>query len=187
VDDREQKEFEQAALAHLESLYGYAMSLVRNPTEAEDLVQETYLRGVQAARHARPTGDLKPWLFTILRNLWINQWRRRTRGPEFVPVEAGELSSAEQAEWIADESHRPDALLEQRLLREQIRAAIEGLPEAFREVIVLRYIEGFSYSQIAQILGCPAGTVMSRISRARAELRHYLSRVTGRHAREVGK
>jgi RNA polymerase sigma-70 factor (ECF subfamily) len=187
MNDREQQEFEQAALEHLEALYGYAMSLVRNPTDAEDLVQETYLRGTRAARQARPTGDLKPWLFTILRNIWINQWRRQLHGPEFLQIESAVEQPEGSAEWIADETHRPDALLERQLLREQIRAAIESLPEGFREVIVLRYVEGFSYSQIAQIVGCPAGTVMSRLSRARAELRRSLGRATGEQAKGVGK
>jgi RNA polymerase sigma-70 factor (ECF subfamily) len=185
VDDRNQKEFEQAALEHLEALYGYAMSLARNPADAEDLVQETYLRCARAARQTNPTGDLKPWLFTILRNLWINQWRRQIQGPEFLQMESTTELPEGPAEWMSDETLRPDALLERQILREEIRAAIESLPEAFREAIVLRCIEGFSYNQIAQILDCPAGTVMSRISRARAELRRRLSSLTGEQAKEA--
>lgn len=185
MDDREWKEFEQAALEHLKALYGYAMSLAQNPTEAEDLVQETYLRGTRAAQQATPTGDLKPWLFTILRNIWINQQRRQTQGPEFLPIESDEEFTEESKEWLMDHTHRPDALLERQFLREEIRAAIESLPEMFREVIVLRYLEDLSYSQIAQILGCPAGTVMSRLSRARAQLRWQLSRTTGWPAKGV--
>ena len=186
MDDHELREFEQAALEHLDALYGFAISLARNPTDAEDLVQETYLRGIRAARQAKPTGDLKAWLFTILRNIWINERRRRAQGPEFLPMESVVPSAEGSAEWMADETRRPDALLERRLVREEIRAAIESLPEGFREVVVLRCIEGFSYSQIAQILECPAGTVMSRISRARAELRRYLSGSFGQRAKEVG-
>ena len=175
MDERQWKAFEQAALEHLEALYGYARSLVRNPTEAEDLVQETYLRSVKAARENLPAGNLKAWLFTILRHLWINRWRQQVHGPDFVPLECMDLAADE----LSDEWQRPDVLLERHLLRDQIRTAIENLDDGFREVIVLRYIEGFSYSQIAQILGCPAGTVMSRLSRARAELRRQLQ-----HARE---
>jgi RNA polymerase sigma-70 factor (ECF subfamily) len=174
VDQREWKAFEEAALEHLEALYGYARSLVRNPTEAEDLVQETYLRGMKAARESTPAGNLKAWLFTILRHLWINDWRRRCQGPDFVPLESARPAADEPMDWITDERHRPDVILEQQVLRDQIRTAIENLADGFREVIVLRYIEGFSYNQIAQILGCPAGTVMSRLSRARAELRRQL-------------
>lgn len=187
MDDRQQGTFEQAALEHLDALYGFAMSLARNPAEAEDLVQETYLRGIRAARLAAPTGDVKAWLFTILRNIWINERRRRAHGPEFLPMESVVQASEGPAEWMADETGRPDALLDRQLLREEIRAAIESLPEGFREVIVLRCIEGFSYSQIAQILDCPAGTVMSRLSRARAELRCCLSGSLGQRAKEVGK
>jgi len=170
VDERQWKAFEQAALEHLEALYGYARSLVRNPTEAEDLVQETYLRSVKAARENLPAGNLKAWLFTLLRHLWINRWRQQVHGPDFVPLECMDPAADE----LSDEWQRPDVLLERHLLRDQIRTAIENLDDGFREVIVLRYIEGFSYSQIAQILGCPAGTVMSSLSRARAELRRQL-------------
>lgn len=174
MDEREWRAFEQAALEHLEALYGYARSLARNPTEAEDLVQETYLRGMKAARENLPAGNLKAWLFTILRHLWINRWRQQVNGPDFVPLESMDPAADELSPWMSDERQRPDVLLEQHLLRDHIRAAIEALDDSFREVIVLRYIEGFSYSQIAQILGCPAGTVMSRLSRARAALRRQL-------------
>jgi RNA polymerase sigma-70 factor (ECF subfamily) len=187
MDDGERKEFERAALEHLDALYGFALSLARNSTDAEDLVQEAYLRGIRAARQTRPTGDLKAWLFTILRNIWINERRRQARGPEFLAVDSVLQSSEEKTEWMSDEADRPDVRLERRLLREQIRAAIERLPESFREVIMLRCIEGFSYNQIAQILDCPAGTVMSRLNRARSELRRYLSNFIDEHAKEVGK
>lgn len=187
MDDSGRKEFERAALEHVDALYGFAMSLARNSTDAEDLVQETYLRAIRAASQTKPTGDLKAWLFTILRHLWINQRRRQMQGPEFVAVEDVSSPSGEEAEWMNAEADRPDVGLERRLLREEIRAAIERLPERFREVIVLRCIEGFSYNQIAQILECPAGTVMSRLSRARAELRRSLSQVIGERAQEVGK
>jgi RNA polymerase sigma-70 factor (ECF subfamily) len=186
VGDRDQKAFEQAALEYLEALYGFALSLARHATEAEDLVQETYLRGLRAARLSQPTGDLKAWLFTILRNIWINQRRRHAHGPEFLQMECDVPPATAPLDWLADDAHRPDALLERRLMRDELRAAIESLAEGFREVIVLRYIEGFSYSQIAQILDCPAGTVMSRISRARAELRRRLSGLMSERTREVG-
>jgi|DewCreStandDraft_1066081.scaffolds.fasta_scaffold01493_3 RNA polymerase sigma-70 factor (ECF subfamily) len=170
-----EREFERQALAYLDGLYNFAMALTRDRTEAEDLVQETYFRAFRGAAQRLPTGDVKAWLFTIMRHIWINDRRRRARQPDAEGLEAGEEESGSSGTVMADDRHRPDLLHEQNALGEAIRRAIESLPEVYREVIVLRFLEGFSYSQIAAILGCPAGTVMSRISRARAELRKRLS------------
>jgi RNA polymerase sigma-70 factor, ECF subfamily len=148
--------------------------LTRNPVDAEDLVQETCLRAIKGVAQNGIKSDAKVWLFTILRNLWINQWRRRTKGPEFILLGKTRGDSAPLQEWLSDETHRPDDQFERNLVSGKIRTAISGLPEVFREVVVLRYFEGFSYRQIAAILGCPAGTVMSRLNRARAELRVVL-------------
>jgi RNA polymerase sigma-70 factor (ECF subfamily) len=168
-----EREFERQALAYLEGLYSFAMALTRDRTEAEDLVQETYLRAFRGAAQKLPTGDIKAWLFTIMRNIWINDRRRKRRRPETEEWDAGE----DETGWhtLADDRQRPDLVHEQTVLGREIRQAIESLPEVYREVIVLRFLEGFSYSQIATIIGCPAGTVMSRISRARAELRKRLN------------
>jgi RNA polymerase sigma-70 factor (ECF subfamily) len=166
-------------LEHLDALYGYAMSLTRSPVEAEDLVQETCVRALRGAQRSAPTGNLKAWLFTILRNIWINQRRRQTQGPDFLPLTTETPDGGAPEAWITDNRQCPDILLERELLQESIRKAIEDLPTVFREVIMLRCLEGFSYTQIAEILGCPSGTVMSRISRARAELRRQLSRQIG--------
>lgn len=171
--------FAPAILEHLDPLYGYAMSLTRSPVEAEDLVQETCVRALRGAQRSAPTGNLKAWLFTILRNIWINQRRRQTQGPDFLPLTTETPDGGAPEAWITDNRQCPDILLERELLQESIRKAIEDLPTVFREVIMLRCLEGFSYTQIAEILGCPSGTVMSRISRARAELRRQLSRQIG--------
>ncbi|RMG53896.1 MAG: sigma-70 family RNA polymerase sigma factor [Acidobacteria bacterium] len=168
------RNIDQEVLEHLDALYGYAMSLVRNPTEAEDLVQEACLRALKSARRYPPTGDLKAWLFTILRNLWINHQKRRHRGPEFISLSAQSDEQDPLLDGMTDHRLRPDRLLDRSVLQANIRAAIESLPAIFREIILLRYVEGFSYNQIAGILGCPAGTVMSRLNRARAALRQRL-------------
>lgn len=173
VDGSVLTEFERSALEHLQPLYGYAMALTHNATDAEDLVQETYLRAIRSAQRAVPTGDMKSWLFTILRNLWLNRRRRHVHGPDFLSLE-GEVAEANEPDWFVDERHRPDVDFDRAMLRHELRAALDDLPDIFREVIVLRCIEEFSYSQIAQILNCPAGTVMSRLSRARAALRRRL-------------
>ncbi|MCS6885735.1 MAG: sigma-70 family RNA polymerase sigma factor [Acidobacteriota bacterium] len=160
-----EKDFAKLALEYLDSLYGYAWILTRNQTEAEDLVQETYLRAVRAFGGLVHDSNLKAWLFAIMRNIWINQRRRTSSGPQFVKLEQGQFEAND-----CD----PYRLLVQKIEREHLLAAIERLSEHHREVVLLRDIEGFSYQQIANLLGCPIGTVMSRLGRAREQLRAML-------------
>jgi RNA polymerase sigma-70 factor, ECF subfamily len=167
---------EPAILENLSALYGFAMSLTRNPTDAEDLVQEACLRAIKGLTQNGVRSDPKVWLFTILRNVWINQWRRRTKGPEFILLGKTRGDGGSLEEWLSDERERPEDHFDRNVVSGNIRLAISDLPEVFREVVVLRYFEGFSYRQIASILGCPAGTVMSRLNRARAELRILLNK-----------
>ena len=168
--EKESGDCKHAILENLAALYGFAMSLTRNPMDAEDLVQEACLRAVKGINQRGVESDPKLWLFTILRNVWINEWRRRNRGPEFISLGKNGDEGGPLQQWLSDDRERPDDRFERNVLAEKTRAAIAELPEVFREVIVLRYFEGLSYRQIASILGCPAGTVMSRLSRARAEL-----------------
>jgi RNA polymerase sigma-70 factor (ECF subfamily) len=164
---------EHAILENLGALYGFAMSLTRNPVDAEDLVQEACLRAIKGMTQNGLKSDPKVWLFTILRNVWINQWRRRARGPEFTLLEKNRGDDA-PLQALAEEKDHPEDQFDRAVATGKIRLAISGLPEVFREVVVLRYFEGLSYRQIASILGCPAGTVMSRLNRAKAELRAML-------------
>jgi RNA polymerase sigma-70 factor, ECF subfamily len=165
---------ERAILENLSALYGFAMTLSHNRTDAEDLVQEACLRAIKGMTHTAIKSDPKVWLFTILRNVWINEWRRRANGPEFILLGKSRVDGGPLQPWLSDERERPEDHFERNVISGKIRLAISGLPEMFREVVVLRYFEGFSYRQIASILGCPAGTVMSRLNRARAELRSML-------------
>jgi RNA polymerase sigma-70 factor (ECF subfamily) len=164
--------FSQLALEHLNSLYGYALTLTRDQTAAEDLVQETYLRAVRAFGGLLPNSNLKSWLFVIMRNAWLNQMRQMRRGPRFVELDAEEVEPGYQNVRPNEDPH---VVYLRKLEREQIRLAIDDLPEPHREIIVLRDIEGFSIQEIATMLSCPAGTVMSRLGRARAKLRRSLS------------
>lgn len=164
--------FSTAALEHIDALFGFAMTLTRDRIEAEDLVQETYLRAVRAFGRLMPDSNLKGWLFAIMRNAWLNQVRHDRGGPRFVELDAEE---DDRARWLDEVGNDPHVVYLRKLEREQIRAAIESLPRPHREIVVLRDIEGFSYQQIASILGCPAGTVMSRLGRAREKLRRLLS------------
>lgn len=164
-------EFSEAALEHLDSLYGYALVLTRDRSAAEDLVQETYLRAVRAFGRLLPDSNLKSWLFAIMRNAWLNQTRHARSGPTFVALDA---EDDDRRRWLVEAADSPEATLSRKETRESVRRAIACLPDPFREVLVLRDIEGFSYHQISVLLGCPAGTVMSRLGRARVRLRGLL-------------
>jgi RNA polymerase sigma-70 factor, ECF subfamily len=158
-------------IEHLDGLYSYALVLTRNHAEAEDLVQETYVRAMQAMGRLRPDSNIKGWLFTILRNVWFNQLRKLRNGPQIVGIEVGDGGASSLVEPSKD-SHD---LYVSKLEAAQVRAAIQELPVEFREIILLREYEDLSYQEIASVLGCPVGTVMSRLGRARAKLRALLS------------
>jgi RNA polymerase sigma-70 factor (ECF subfamily) len=146
------------------------MVLSRNSAEAEDLVQETCLRALRAIG-SRADGSVKGWLFTILRNIWLNQLRKRRTTPGLIELDADENGAYEPADRAQD----PYSGYVNRIEREQVRAAIQQLPLDFREIILLREYEELSYQEIAALLDCPPGTVMSRLARARAKLRELLS------------
>jgi RNA polymerase sigma-70 factor, ECF subfamily len=165
-------EFSRAALEHIDALYGFAMILTRDGSQAEDLVQETYLRAVRAFGRLMPDSNLKSWLFAIMRNIWLNQLRHTRSGPRFVELDSEE---EDQAEWLDNVAADPYLAYVRKLERQEVREAIDQLPRLYREIIVLREMEGFSYQQIASILSCPAGTVMSRLGRAREKLRRLLA------------
>jgi RNA polymerase sigma-70 factor (ECF subfamily) len=154
-----------------DGLYGYAMVLSRDRTEAEDLVQETCVRAVKAVESLQPGSNAKSWLFTILRNIWLNQVRQRRAAPRIVELDVDENTLGMAVEASKD----PYALYVSKVERDQVREAIQRLPGEFREIIVLREYEELSYQEIATLLGCPAGTVMSRLGRARSKLRSLLS------------
>jgi RNA polymerase sigma-70 factor (ECF subfamily) len=164
--------FGVAALEHLDALYGYALALTRDQTQAEDLVQETYLRAVRGLGQLSPNSNLKGWLFVILRNAWLNQLRHQRSGPIFVELESEE---AHLTTWADPRAIDPLVVYLRKLESDEIKAAIQSLPALHREVVVLRDIEGFSYQEIATMLDCPAGTVMSRLGRAREKLRVMLT------------
>lgn len=162
--------FAAATLEHIDALYGFAMTLTRDKTEAEDLVQETYLRAVRAANQPQPEENLKAWLFVIMRNTWLNIMRHKHHGLRIFEADDEHAAGA-----VSDKTYDPHVVYLRKLEQEQVREAIEKLPDAYREIVVLRDIEGFSYQEIATVLNCPAGTVMSRLGRARGKLRDALS------------
>jgi RNA polymerase sigma-70 factor (ECF subfamily) len=159
--------FAREALSYVDSLYGTALRLTRRPADAEDLVQETYLKAFRAEAQFERGTNLKAWLFTILHNTFRNQRRHDVRNPVDVDSE-----TVEQAADLVAQEHTP----EQLLTRDTLDA---DLPEAFRQAVWLRDVEEFSYAEIARIVGVPIGTVMSRISRGRKLLYERLANARG--------
>ncbi len=158
LDPGEARRFREVLLPHLDAAYGFARLLTRDPTAAEDLAQEAYLKAYRSFRGYRG-GDAKAWLFAILRTSFISEARR---GRGFT-----ELAEADAADQVADPGETPEAALVREGDGAAVRAAVEALPDPFREAIVLREVEEMSYRQIADVTATPIGTVMSRLARAR--------------------
>jgi RNA polymerase sigma-70 factor (ECF subfamily) len=175
----------ELALEYLDGLYGYAMTLTRNKAEAEDLVQETYLRAIRAFDRLRPESNVKSWLFTILRNIYLNQIRHQRSGPPIVDME-DQFSDLPDTAGSGELDPLSNYLA--TLKRQDVHRAIESLPSIYREVIILREFEDLSYQQIAEVLNCPTGTVMSRLGRAREKLKGVLEhwRIDGAPAMKEG-
>ena len=158
-------------MEYLDSLYRYALMLTRNPAEADDLVQETYLRAIQAFSRLREDSNVRAWLFTILRNLRLNAIRKVRTGPRLVQDD----KDGDMMDDLTGNSPDPHELLEKGEDIQRVRFAIEELSPEFREILLLREFEELSYQEIATVLRCPIGTVMSRLGRARAKLRTVLT------------
>jgi RNA polymerase sigma-70 factor (ECF subfamily) len=161
--------FEADALSHLDGLYGAALRLTRNEADAQDLVQDTYVNAFRSARQFKPGTNLRAWLFTILHNAFRNRKRDSVRDP--IEVDSEQVEGA----TLADPSATPEEELIRSAMGPELQAALDRLPEAFREAVWLRDVEEFSYAEIAEMLGIPAGTVMSRISRGRRMLYETLA------------
>jgi RNA polymerase sigma-70 factor (ECF subfamily) len=160
--------FEREALAALDSLYRTARRLSRDRADAEDLVQDTYLKAFRAADRFEPGTNLRAWLFTILHNTARNRFRDRAR--DTVAVNSDVVDRAADAPPLGSLSghlETPETLLLRDTLTPELQSAIDALPDAFREAVWLRDVEEFSYAEIATMLDVPIGTVMSRISRGR--------------------
>jgi RNA polymerase sigma-70 factor (ECF subfamily) len=170
--------FEQEALKHLDALYRTALRMTRNPQDAEDLVQETYLRAYRFFDQFRPGTNLRAWLFKILTNSYINTYRRASAEPRNTSLEDTEEFSLyhQMAREVQTGSLGWDveAQVLDRFAEADIREAIENLPEAFRMTVLLADVEGFSYKEIAEITGVSKGTVMSRLFRGRRLLQKAL-------------
>ncbi|MDH4066917.1 MAG: sigma-70 family RNA polymerase sigma factor [Acidobacteriota bacterium] len=163
-------QFSAEALDFLDVLYGTAVRLTRRPELAEDLVQDTYLKAFRARSSFAPGTNLKAWLFTILHNTWRNRRRDQARARVEADSEAVELAAELGQDMLSLPPDTPEGVLVKATLSEDLRSALDQLPEAFREAVWLRDVEELSYQEIAGVLGIPVGTVMSRLSRGRKQL-----------------
>ncbi len=173
------QEFERVALVHLDSLYRSALRLTQNRAEAEDLVQDACLRALRSFHRFDPGTNCRAWLLTILRNAFLNLKRR---GSHEVFWESTTSESADQSMTdMGVAIGHPEEEFFQTVLHGDVDRALKALPLAFREAVMLADLEGLSYKEISQVLGCPIGTVMSRLSRGRGLLRGTLSRLAREH------
>ena len=173
----DQAAFAEQAMEHMASLYTAALRMTRNPADAEDLVQETYLKAYRAFGSFQEGTNLKAWLYRILTNTFINSYRSRKRRPEQTEIDDVEdlylyrrLGGLEAA--AAGRSAEEEVI--DRFTDDEVKEAIESLPEQFRMAVLLADVEGFSYKEIAEILEIPIGTVMSRLHRGRRALQKSL-------------
>jgi RNA polymerase sigma-70 factor (ECF subfamily) len=175
------QEFEAVALVHLDALYRSALRLTQNRAEAEDVVQDTCLRAFRSFHRFNPGTNCRAWLFTILRNAFLNRVRGAHR--EVHAGDAGEPWDAlgERAAEPRPGAGTPEEAYLHTVLHGDVDRALKALPLAFREAIVLADLEGLSYKEIAQILACPVGTVMSRLARGRRLLRRALTDFAREH------
>jgi RNA polymerase sigma-70 factor (ECF subfamily) len=167
-------DFEKEAMPHLSALYGAALRLCRNDGDAEDLVQETMLRAYRFFDTFEAGTNCKAWLFRILSNVFRNRYREREREQEI--LDQAESSEANLGQFLASAPPDTESALLGRMVSSDVEQALAAVPAEFRLAVVLADLEDFSYKEIAEIMDCPAGTVMSRLFRGRKILQKLLYR-----------
>ena len=170
--------FKQEAVPHLDAIYRFALRLTRSPAEAEDLVQETFLRAYRAWDQYTLGTNAKSWLFTICRNAFLRGRERDTRRNELVSEAAAESDAGDRIHetplFAGQADYDPEGEFFRELVDDEVLAAVDGLPDEFREAVVLSDLHGMNYQEVTEILGVPLGTVKSRLFRGRKLLQEAL-------------
>ena len=173
--NKQLSEFEESALVHTDSLFASAVRMTRNPSDAEDLVQDTYVKAYRFYDKFEKGTNMKAWLHRILTNTFINRYRRRVREKELAEAPAEEIMADR---FLSVDTMRafqdPEGTFFDGLMSDEIVAALDKVPVDFRMAVILADVQGFSYKEISDILGCPIGTVMSRLFRGRKILQQHL-------------
>jgi RNA polymerase sigma-70 factor (ECF subfamily) len=173
----DQTRFAELAMPYMDALYSAALRMTRNPADAEDVVQETYLRAYRGFGGFKEGTNLKAWLYKILTNTFINTYRAKKRRPEeteFDDVEEYSIYGRMGGIEAANAERTPETEVLESMPDEVVKEALESLPEQFRMAVLLADVEGFSYKEIADIMDVPIGTVMSRLHRGRKQLQRRL-------------
>jgi RNA polymerase sigma-70 factor (ECF subfamily) len=162
-------EFERQALAHVDALYGAAYRLTRNPRDAEDLVQDALLRAYRFWDSFQQDSNCKAWLLRIVTNTFINEYQRRKRSREVLDAASAEQDATDGVlvQASANDKQSPERVLLDRSVSDDVQRALDQLPDDFRTAVILCDMQGLSYKEIAEIMECPVGTVMSRLFRGR--------------------